>query len=504
MKIFNADQIKLLDQATVTLESISSTDLMERAARAFVSHFSEHYPSSSPIVVFCGTGNNGGDGLAIARLLLDLGYTVSCYLAGNENLLSHDARHNYLRLKKHIPVTIITSTDHLPSICPNSGIIIDAIFGTGLNRPVAGWNKQLIEFINTLECEVVSVDIPSGLYTDQYQKEGVAVKADLTITFQAPKLTMLLPENAIYIPRFHIVDIQLHSQSIEDMYSRYHFVNPVYIKKIYRRRAHFSHKGTYGNAILLTGSYGMMGAALLSTMACVRAGAGKTTAYVPSCGYKIMQSGVPEAMTMCGADEKILCMSNLDLNIYDGIGIGPGIGNSETTKSALTTWLKQCKKPTVLDADALNIIASTADLLHFIPTHSVITPHPKEFDRMFGNHNDHLSRLQTGISKAVQLKIIIVLKGSYTAIITPEGQVFFNSTGNAGLAKGGSGDVLTGIITALISQGYESQEAALLGVYLHGLTADLCIKHNIQTMETLTPTDLCAHLHLSYAQVGSY
>ncbi len=503
MKIFNAVQIRQLDQTTIQKEPISSIDLMERASEAFVNRLIKYFPNTTSISIFCGIGNNGGDGLAIARLLKLQSFEIQCFLIGDHSKLSVDASCNYERLKSLISIqNIVDTTSSIP--IKSGDLLIDALFGTGLNRPVEGIHKHIIECINLSGNKVVSVDVPSGLYTDtNNSQEDTVICSNLTITFQTPKLSFLLPENAKWVPQFEIVDIGLNPQYMEETITPHTFLEHSYIKTIYKQRTAHTHKGTYGNALIVAGSYGMIGAAVLATQACVRAGAGKTTVHIPSCGYDILQNSVPEAMVWADFTKEAITTTYPAIKDFDAVGMGPGIGTHAKTKEALLFFLKERTLPMVLDADALNIIASAPEMLTMLPQDTVLTPHPKEFDRLFGHHKTHLDRIQTGIAKTKELNIIIVLKNTHTAIINAQGEVAFNSTGNAGLAKGGSGDVLTGIITALMAQKYEAFQAATLGVYLHGLTADLIIQKKIQSQETLKASDLCEYLHLAYHHLGN-
>lgn len=500
MKIFNAQQIKTLDHATIVHEPISAVDLMERAAQAFVAEFNKRFPNPQNISIFCGLGNNGGDGLAIARLLSPI-HNITCYVLGDLQKLSPDAAHNYEKLKALLPITNLIDESQTFEL---QNITIDAIFGTGLNRTLSGIQAQVIQQINLQKSYVVSVDIPSGMYTDMVaSSENVVVQADLTVTFQSPKLSFLLPEHAPYLKSFTTVDIKLDPESIANCDTPYIYVEGSDVANIYKPRDRFTHKGSFGHALVVAGSYGMMGAAVLASQACIRAGAGKTSIYTAQCGYEILQSVVPEAMVETDPNQRYVATPIALAHPYTCIGIGPGLGTHPDTLKAVEVLLSTFQQPMVIDADALNIIATHPHLLDIVPKGSVLTPHPKEFDRLFGNSQNHMERIGKAREKAITLGITIVLKGTYTATCTPEGRVFFNSTGNAGLAKGGSGDVLTGIITALISQKYTPENAAILGVYLHGLCADLIVQQGIQSMESLKAGDLCEHLHLAFERVIS-
>lgn len=500
LKILNSHQIKQIDLETITKEGIKSIDLMERASETFVSCLLKYYPNQQKFLVLCGLGNNGGDGLAIARILIDKQKTVSCFWVGSSPVFSTDAQINYERLKQLCSIDKYQENSDLTKY--ENYIIIDAVLGSGLNRTVEGIEKNVIEAINQSKLSVVSVDIPSGMHSFQNNdKSDSVVKAELNISFYSPHLSFLLPENAEFVQNFEYKSIYLITESIENQSTEFYWVDKGMAKEIYKPRTKFSHKGTYGNALIIAGTYGMMGAAVLATKACVKAGAGKTTAHVPSCGYEIMQNAIPEAMVWADYTKEAITTTYAEINDFEAVGIGPGIGSHKKTVEAFTHFLKTRTKPMVIDADALNILGKNKDLLTMIPKNSILTPHPKEFDRIFGQHFSLLSRIKTAQSICKSNKIQIVIKGTYTATVSINGNVYFNSTGNAGLAKGGSGDVLTGIITALLAQGYEADKAAILGVYIHGKTADELVKQELQSMETICASDICNNMHLAFSHL---
>ncbi len=471
MKIFSASQIRQWDAYTITHEPVASIDLMERAASACCKwllgkNFGLHH-----FRIFCGKGNNGGDGLAIARMLIAHQCRVTVYILEFGNIGTPDFQTNLERL--HTVTTdihFIQSVNFFPAINEND-IVIDALFGTGLNKPLEGISRELVEYINQSHATVVAIDLPSGLYVDRSSKGLVVVHANITLSFQNHKLAFLVPENEECCGEIHLLHIGLHKEFEEKESAVFEFADEDFVKPIYRHRSMFGHKGTYGHALLLTGSFGMMGAAVLSAHGCLRSGVGKLTCRIPGCGYGIMQASAPEAMCSVDGDEFI--SSAGDTEKYNSIGIGPGIGQFPSHKKLLGDLFHKTKKPLVIDADALNVLSQHNELISLIPRCSIITPHFGEFERLFGVCLDDFDRLEKVMQNSKKYNIYIVLKGHYSFISTPSEPCYFNSTGNAGMATGGSGDVLTGILTGLLSQGYSPLESALLGTFLHGRAGDI-------------------------------
>ena len=469
-----AQQLREADQFTIKHEPISSIALMERASRIFVEWFVNNFqPAGQVIVVFCGPGNNGGDGLAIARLLAEYTYATKVFHAIPNESTSPDFIANLNRLKTETaipcqPIEKGFSWDDLPE---EVSIGIDAIFGSGLNRPLANQWEALVKSINDLEITRVAVDIPSGMFTDRHTS-GSSINAHYTLSFASPKLGFLLPENAHRVGSWEVKPIGLHPQYLDSVQSGIHLVALPQIQELIKTRGRHSHKGTFGHSLLMVGSYGKMGAAILAGQGCLRSGAGLLSYYTPKCGYTILQSTVPEAMVLVDPTEDHLSIAP-DLDNYQAMGIGCGIGQHVHTEKMLEELMKTLDKPIVIDADALNIIAKKPELMANISEGSILTPHPKEFSRLFGTYANEFDRLEGLRRHATNLGVIIVLKGAYTTIATPDGQLSFNSTGNPGMATGGSGDVLTGILTGLLAQGYSPVASALLGVYWHGLAGDL-------------------------------
>lgn len=471
MKILSASQVKELDAYTIRHEGIASVELMERAANAFVSWFTGIFDPARKIHIFCGPGNNGGDGLAIARILTGQSYgQVNVYTFPSERT-SEDFTINRQRLGKAAEQRLQESLENIPSIQPGE-IVIDAIFGSGLSRPVEGIYAEVIHAVNASTAIVISVDIASGLYSDQAGSGPAIIEPDVTISFQLPKLSFLLPQNEKFTGEWKLVDIGLNQNFISEANTNHYFITRQDIAGMLKPRKKFSHKGNFGKALVMAGSYGMMGAAVLASKACLRTGVGLCVSYVPECGYEIMQTSLPENMVITDK-ERIFFTGVPDLSSYTAIAVGPGIGKAQETAGALKMLLEKTTTPLIIDADALNLLSENKALLQLIPQGSILTPHPKEFERLAGKAGNDYERLELLRNFSRQIRSVVVLKGAHTAIAVPEGKIFFNSTGNAGMATGGSGDVLTGIITSFLAQGYAPADAAVLGVYLHGFAGDV-------------------------------
>ncbi|KAK6020981.1 YjeF domain protein, partial [Ostertagia ostertagi] len=476
MKILSAEDIRLWDQFTMQHEPITSIDLMERAALRCVDWLHENMPGKDQFAIFCGKGNNGGDGLAIARMLALQQFQVTVYILEFGHIGTPDFQANLARLHQTESVEIIFIQPGQAFHEIKDEIVIDALFGSGLNRQLEGMTAALVDHINNSHSTVISIDIPSGMFVDRSSKTNTVIRATHTLSFQCLKPAFLVAENEECIGALHILDIDLHDGFYPTVAGLYEWVDTAVIQTIHRPRKRFAHKGNFGHALLVAGSYGKMGAAVLSASACLRSGAGLLTCHIPSCGYLILQTSLPEAMVITDKNEEKITNVSADLSIYEAIGIGPGIGTASETKMALREILDNYRLPLVIDADALNILATQKDLLQLVPAGSILTPHPKEFERLFGPTSDDFDRISRALQKAKEHNIIIILKGHHTLIATPDGKGFFNSTGNAGMATGGSGDVLTGILTGLLAQRYSGIEAAILGVYLHGLAGDVAAK----------------------------
>jgi NAD(P)H-hydrate epimerase len=496
MKILSAPQIKAADEHTIHSLPISSVDLMERAAARCTDWLTANYPKETLFVVLCGSGNNGGDGLAITRMLHRHGYGVKAFLLPTSAELSRDCSSNLNRLQRISAglVENLQQDTYITDIAEHI-VIIDAILGTGLSRPAEGWVAKFIDKINELPNKVISIDMPSGLPADSLpgEKSSVISAVD-TLSFQFYKRSFLHGEGGKYCGRIHILDIGLDETFARNTVTHYNIITKDEVLKHYKPRQPFSHKGTYGMAFLIGGSYGMMGAIALAGKAALRTGAGKVRVLLPEAGYDIIQTLVPECMCITKGQHHINNISEWEN--ADAIGIGCGIGTEDNTIAAFCSFIEAVKEPVVIDADALNIIAKHPELLHKIPAGSILTPHPKEFERLFGPTSDSMQRAELARMQAMRYGFNIVLKDRYTIVIDPEGECWYNLTGNAGLATAGSGDVLTGIITGLLAQGYAPTIAAMLGIYLHGKAGEYA--SNIHSQESMVAGDIVESLGAAY------
>lgn len=493
IKILSATQIKEADQYTIEHEPVLSVDLMERAAEAFTSVFVSSYSVESSVYIFCGFGNNGGDGLAIARLLQQKNYRTTVYLLAGDQQYSPDLQVNLSRLQQIDASAVHTITDEadFPAI-EHDAVIIDALFGSGLNRPLSGLPAKLVGYLNKQLCIRVAVDIPSGLFADRWSS-GDVLMAHHTITFQQPKLSFLFPENAMTAGRLDIVSIGLHEAFLQAVTTDHFITEQKDIRMILMNRGKFDHKGKFGHAFIHAGSLEKMGAAILCGKACMRAGAGLTTLLAGETTVATLNIAIPEAMTMTlGTRHK----KSINRDAFSAAGLGPGIGTGKSATTALLALMKNMTVPAVFDADALNIISRQKKGMRMLPVNSIITPHLKEFERLAGPTYNWQDRHELQLKLSKQHSIYIVLKGAYTCITTPEGISYFNPTGNPGMAKGGSGDVLTGIITGLLAQHYDQLNACLLGVYLHGLAGDLAMEK--ESEQSLLAGDIIASIGAAF------
>lgn len=499
MKFFNTSQIKLLDQYTIENEPIASIDLMERAADALYDNYLSTFSYNQPICILAGPGNNGGDALALARMFLHTGLDVKVVLI-HTGKLSTDCETNRQRLIKKFPDCLIELTTEftVPEIKQDT-IIIDGLFGSGLTRSLDGIFADAVNWINKSGCKVVAIDIPSGLQGEENADLSVPiVKADNTFSLQFPKLAFLLPENAEFVGHWKVLDIGILPKAISETESNFTLLENSDIRSILKDRPKFSHKGTFGHALILAGSKGMAGASVMSAKAAIRGGAGLVTVHGPEANRIIVQTAIPEIIYH--SDNTSDYITELpSLHPYTAIAIGPGIGTSLETAKMLETFLNQQENRCILDADALNIICQHPHLLDIIPNESILTPHPKEFERMFGTSKNSFQRMNKASEAARKFKIIIILKGAHSLIATPNGNLYFNSTGNAGMATAGTGDVLTGILAGLLAQGYSPEETAKTGVFLHGLAGDLALKN--ESEESLIAGDLIANLGKAFKTV---
>ncbi len=427
-------------------------------------------------------------------MLIRKDYSVKCFLIRGSSGLSADCEANFDRLNRISRIQELQTTADFPQI-PQDAIIIDALFGSGLSRELEGFYSEVVDLINQSETVKVALDMPSGLFCDRPSTGRSIIRASRTFTFQVPKFGLLLPENSIYVGDVSVLDIGLHQGFLDKVESSMEMIETEEAAAMLKSRQKFSHKGDFGKVMIIAGSYGKMGAAVLCSRACLRTGTGLLTVHVPECGYEIMQLSLPEAMT--STDSSLRCFSDPpEVSAYDVIGIGPGLGTNEKTVKAFKELLNQYRKPMVLDADALNIMARNRELLELLPPNSIITPHPKEFERIAGTYSNDFEKIRLQLEFSRKNQVVVVLKGAYTSISNPEGKLIFNSSGNPGMATGGSGDALTGIITSLAGQKYPPFQAAVLGTYLHGLAADLAAKD--KGVEAMLPEDLISRISCSF------
>lgn len=472
MNIFSVSQIRAWDAFTIANEPISSLDLMERASAAFVKWFCERFDDRQCVKIFCGMGNNGGDGLAIGRLLIQKHYNVQVVVVKHSDTGSADFRENLTRLQLQTRVHWIENASSVPDLSPND-YVIDALLGSGLSRPAEGVLADVIQAINESDSMVISVDIASGLFADVPNAPlDVIVKPAFTVSFQCPKLAFFQPQCSEYVGEWHAVNIGLHPDYEQQTITSYFYTAPGQINRLSNPRKKYAHKGSFGHALLIGGSYGKMGAIVLSAKACLRSGVGLLTVQIPRCGYDILQTSLPEAMVLPDWHRMVITTVP-EVSSYSALGIGPGMGKDPFTLAMLKELLPTLTRPVVLDADALNLISENPDLLLHIPKNGILTPHPKEFQRLLGRSwKDDYEKLGLLRNFAQKYQLIVCLKGAHTAVALPDGTVHFNSSGNPGMATGGSGDVLTGILTGLLAQGLSPAEAAIFGVYQHGAAGD--------------------------------
>jgi NAD(P)H-hydrate epimerase len=478
MKIFPANEVRSIDQYTIKNEPVESIDLMERAANRLVNWLVKRYHTHRKVVIFAGPGNNGGDALALARMLLDRQYLVECYLISEKGKLSADCKVNLGRLEQYGSQQLIWIKN--PKDFPvfrNTDLIIDGLFGSGIKGALEGLYKKLIDYINESGDEIISIDIPSGLGgEDQFKLDFPSIiKAKHTLSFQFPFLSFFFEENYEYTGTWHVLDIGLHPEIIENTPSGYKTIEKNEVAEILPKRNKFSHKGSYGHALIIAGSRGMMGAAVLAGKAALRSGAGLVSVHVPHSTYEIVQSVFPEAIVSID-DHPTVFSSPPILTKYSALGLGPGLGQSAETVSAISKILEDISLPLLLDADALNILGKHKDLIEKLPENSILTPHPLEFERLAGKSDNGYDRHILQKEFSAKHKLIVILKGAYTGISFPDGTYVFNTSGNPGMATGGSGDVLSGIIVSLLAQGVSPEKAAIAGVYLHGVAGDFAAK----------------------------
>jgi len=501
MKIFTSIQIHELDKYTIEHEPVKSIDLMERAAKALTKAIAERWQPTVPVIVFAGPGNNGGDALAVARLLMDYGYEVQAFLFNVSGHLSDDCRTNKQRLSDKRGSKFVEVTQEFdPPQLERGTLVIDGLFGSGLNKPLSGGFASLVKYINSSDAEVASIDVPSGLMTEDntYNVRANIIRANVTLTLHSKKLSMMFAENQPFIGELQVLDIRLSKEGAEKIEAHYTIVEENDVRQRMLRRSDFAHKGTMGNALLVAGSYGMAGAAILAARACLRSGAGKATVHTPKKNVAVLQTAVPEAIIQVDHEETTFSEA-VDTEDYQSLGIGPGLGTTEQTAIAVISQLRRAQCPVVCDADAINILANHRAWIQQLPKDIILTPHPKEFDRLEGHSADSFERLSKARDLSQRLQGYIILKGHHSALCCPDGHIVFNSTGNAGMATAGSGDVLTGILTALLARGYKHRDACIVGIYLHGLAGDIAARDLGQ--ESLMATDIINYLPKAFKRL---
>lgn len=541
MKILTGKDIREADLYTIEHEPVASVELMERAALALEAEIAaaaettedQKTAAEAPeYLIIAGKGNNGGDGLAVARLLKGrFGATrsISVLLLTAPDQLSPDCRLNMDLLPAGISIFgfagghITADGSEVPpeQLFRGNTMVIDAILGTGVTGAVRGAALQAIRLVNehSRRCRmVISIDMPSGLPTEPRNREEAAgadvIAADLTLTIEFPKLSLLLPETGRYAGRLRTVHIGLDRKFIDSRESAYVAVDAAYVPTLLRPRGEFDHKGTHGHALVIAGSAEYMGAAILCTGAALRSGCGLVSAHIPAAGRTAMLISHPAAII--SADEAPVFSSHpTDLGKYSAVAVGPGIGRSEAAAAALEKLLACLPqhpgiRTTVLDADALNIISERPEMLAMIPEGSVLTPHVGELSRLLraaGSRGlledvapagapwrDDLHKVALVRQFCARLKSVIVLKGAHTMVCSPDGRCFFNMSGNPGMAKGGSGDVLTGLVAGLAARGYDSLSAAILGVWFHGLAGDAAA--SLRGMEAMNAEDILENIRI--------
>ena len=483
MKILTSSQLKELDKYTIAHEPIASIDLMERAAIALTNAIIRRWDKSFKMVVFAGPGNNGGDALAVARMLSQRGYHVEVFLFNTKGKLSEECQTNLERLKMCGSVYFTEiSTQFDPPELTESHVVIDGLFGSGLNKPLSGGFAAVVKYINASKAQVAAIDIPSGLMGEDntYNIRQNIVHADVTLSIQLPKLSFLFPENEDVVGEWELLDIGLKQSYIDATATPFSILGEEVIRPIVKPRKRFAHKGSFGHGLLIAGSYGMAGASILSAKACLRSGIGLLTVHTPIHNHDILQISVPEAIVQTDIHERYFAQPT-DLSRYKAIAIGPGLGQEEDTALAMMEQIQGSNLPIILDADAINILSTHRNWLSRLPKRCILTPHLGELERLIGKCMDTYERLTKVKELAAYLQSYIIVKGAWTTIVTPEGEYFFNPTGNPGMATGGSGDVLTGILLALVAQGYSREEACKLGVYIHGLAGDIAAEDMTET-----------------------
>ena len=504
MKILNASQLRELDAYTIEHEPITSLELMERAATAVTEALCRRWYTTNPFVIMAGAGNNGGDALAVARLLAERGYIVEAFLFNTNGKLSPECEENRRRLKAIESVRLTeVNAQFEPPLLTEETIVIDGLFGTGINKALTGGFAALVKFLNASPATIVSIDMPSGLMCEDntYNVHSHIVRAQLTLTFQCPKLAQILPDTQEYVGELEVLDIGLDAEALCTTETEFQIIEKDEVVPLLKKRNPYGHKGTFGSALLVAGQAGeqsMAGTAVLAAKACLRSGVGKVTLRTPSGNRSVLHTCLPEAILSIDPHETYFSQA-IEADNFTAVGIGPGIGTRHETAVAFIEQVRHSRKPLLIDADGINILSQHKAWMKQIPADTILTPHPQEFRRLGTQSIDPYSTLMEAKELAKKQELYIVLKGHYTAICTPAGKVFFNPTGNHGMATAGSGDVLTGIITALLAQQYRPLDACLLGVYLHGLAGDIAATETCT--ESLIASDIIQALPKAFCHL---
>ena len=490
MKLFTAEQVRNIDKATIEREPVTSSMLMERASIAFADAVVKIIDQSRPTIVYAGMGNNGGDGLAVARILAHRGFNPEVCIIKSSSEGTADFNRNLNRLTSETTVKpIIADKATLIKKPDQSYTVIDALLGTGIAGPARGLISEAIVIINEAKAKVISIDIPSGLLCDSsHSGSGVPViNAKRTFTFQFPKIAFMFAENEQYTGIWEVLDIGLNKEAIEEITSPYNYNLLPDIFPLIKSRDNFSHKGNFGHALLAAGSEGKTGALTLSARACMKAGVGLLTCHIPGAAAGFLNNNIPEAMYIRDSSESYLS-DIVPTDKFNALAAGPGLGTAPATMEVVRSLLANKKVPLLLDADALNILSLNQCWLEMLNSNTVITPHPGEFDRLAGKSDSGYERFLKQINFSRRYGCVVVLKGAHTSVTDSKGNVWFNSTGNPGMATAGSGDVLTGLILSLLAQGYGIAEAAICGVFIHGEAGDLAEKKG--SYESVTASDI--------------
>ncbi len=477
MKLFTTEDLRNIDRKTIEIDGVTSRELIGRVAEGVAREITSRWRPTKRVAVFAGSGNNGADALIVAKILQTQGFHPDVYLfnIGGKRLSADcEACRDELLQLPGVQFTEVITTFDLPVLSP-SWVVVDGLFGSGLTAPLSGGFVSLVRYINESRATVISIDVPSGLF-GEWNPQSInrnIIHASLTLAVESPRISFLIGDNAELVGEWRILDIGLNQDVIRSTPTKYHLVEEADVRRLLLPRPEFSSKADFGDALLVAGSYGMMGAAVMAARGALRSGAGKVSVYSPRCGFTVLQTSVPEALFLYDKNDIVVTNISSDRQ-FTAVGLGPGLGTHEATVNAIDTFIKQnAKHPLVIDADALNCLARRRDTLHHLPPLSILTPHAGEFDRLFDQHTSNEKRLLKAVEVAQMYNVLILLKGRYSALVRPDGKIYFNSSGTPAMATPGSGDVLTGVITGLLAQGYKPELAALIGMYVHGLAGEL-------------------------------